>query len=311
MKALVAATYGPLDQIAVTEVPAPAPGPGEVLVKVAAAALNPLDLMLITGAAKDLYPIQHPLIVGMDSAGTIAEVGEGVTDYTPGDPVLAFVGNTGSIAEFTRVAVGPMLARRSEDLSPEKAAAIPESGLTATCLLRTVGLSSGQSVLVIGATGGVGLYAVQLAKALGARVIATATAAEADYVRELGAAETVDYTAGDVVEESLRIQPGGVDVIVDLINRGDGLVNSARAARPGGRVVSPLYGPADLGRDVAGVYIGSFTAEPGDLERLARNAASGELHVEVGASYPFAKSVQAVTDFANKHLRGKVVITVP
>ena len=183
--------------------------------------------------------------------------------------------------------------------------------MTATCLLRAVGLAQGEKVLVIGATGGIGLYMVQLARLLGARVIATASAEDAEYIRGLGAAETVDYRTGDVVQETLRLEPGGVDVVVDLINRGDALADSARAARPGGRVVSPLFGPPDLGRGVSGVYIGSFTAEPGDLQSLADRAASGELKVEIGASYPLADSVQAVSDFAGKHLRGKVVITIP
>ncbi|MEZ0089254.1 NADP-dependent oxidoreductase [Streptacidiphilus sp. EB129] len=311
MKALVAAEYGPLDGLAVTTAPKPEPGPGEVLIQVEAAALNPLDLGLVTGAMKDVYPVEYPLTVGMDAAGTVTEVGAGVTDYAPGDRVVAFVGTAGSVAEYTRVAVGPHLARRPQGLAPETAAAVPESGMTATCLLRTVGLAQGENVLVIGATGGIGLYAVQLAKLLGARVIATAPAEDDAYVRGLGAAETVDYRAGDVVEETLRLQPGGVDVVVDLINRGDALAGSARAVRPGGRVVSPLFGPADLGRGVSGVYIGSFTAEPGDLQSLADRAASGELQVEIGASYRLADGVTAVSDFATKHLRGKVVITVP
>ncbi|MEY9965214.1 NADPH2:quinone reductase [Streptacidiphilus sp. MAP12-16] len=311
MKALVAADYGPLDQLAVTTVPRPVPGPGEVLIKVEAAALNPLDLGLVTGAMKEVFPVEHPLIVGMDAAGTVAEIGAGVTGYAQGDPVLAFAGTVGSVAEYTRVALGPHLARRPQGLSATSGAAIPESGMTATCLLRAVGLAQGENVLVIGATGGIGLYMVQLARLLGARVIATAPAEDAEYVRGLGAAETVDYRAGDVVQETLRLEPGGVDVVVDLINRGDALADSARAARPGGRVVSPLFGPPDLGRGVSGVYIGSFTAEPGDLQSLADRAASGELKVEIGASYPLADSVQAVSDFAGKHLRGKVVITIP
>ncbi|WP_042415343.1 NADP-dependent oxidoreductase [Streptacidiphilus anmyonensis] len=311
MKALVAREYTTLDGVAVTDVPQPVAGPGEVLLKVEAAALNPLDLALITGAMKDAFPVEHPLVVGMDAAGTVAEVGQGVTAYTPGDPVLAFSGSAGSVAEYTVVAVGPHLAKRPGGLSPLLAAAIPESGMTAVCLLRAVGLAASQSVLVVGATGGVGLYAVQLAASLGAKVIATATAADADYVRGLGAQGTVDYKAGDIVEQTLRQVPGGVDVVVDLVNRGDALSTTARALRDGGRLVSPLFGPQDFGRGATGVYIGTFTAEPGDLEDLAARAADGRLRVEVGATYPFTDAPQAVSDFAGKHIRGKVVITVP
>ncbi|MFD2122970.1 zinc-binding dehydrogenase [Streptomyces cirratus] len=178
----------------------------------------------------------------------------------------------------------PRLAHRPQNLDAVHAAAIPESGMTAVCLLRAVGLTGGESVLVIGATGGVGLYAVQLAHALRARVIATATAQDADYICGLGAADTVDYRQSDVVEETLKLVPDGVDVVVDLVNRGEGLAAVARAARPGGRLVSPLSGPDDLGRGVTPVYIGSFVPEPGDLEDLASRAADGGLRVEIGAA---------------------------
>ncbi|MFC6600278.1 NADP-dependent oxidoreductase [Kitasatospora paranensis] len=311
MKALVAREYTTLDGVIVTDLPKPVAGPGEVLLKVEAAALNPLDLALITGAMKDFFPVEHPLVVGMDAAGTVGEVGQGVTTYAPGDPVLAFTGQAGAVAEYTVVAVGPHLAKRPAGLAAQRAAAIPESGMTATCLLRAVGLTAGESVLVVGATGGVGLYAVQLAASLGANVIATATPEDADYVRGLGAHGTVDYKAGDVTEQTLRQVPDGVDVVVDLINRGDTLSSTARAVRDGGRLVSPLFGPQDLGRGVTGAYIGSFTAEPGDLEDLAARAADGRLRVEIGATYPFAEAPQAVSDFAGKHIRGKVVITGP
>ncbi|GAA4982728.1 NADP-dependent oxidoreductase [Kitasatospora paranensis] len=242
MKALVAREYTTLDGVIVTDLPKPVAGPGEVLLKVEAAALNPLDLALITGAMKDFFPVEHPLVVGMDAAGTVGEVGQGVTTYAPGDPVLAFTGQAGAVAEYTVVAVGPHLAKRPAGLAAQRAAAIPESGMTATCLLRAVGLTAGESVLVVGATGGVGLYAVQLAASLGANVIATATPEDADYVRGLGAHGTVDYKAGDVTEQTLRQVPDGVDVVVDLINRGDTLSSTARAVRDGGRLVSPSSG---------------------------------------------------------------------
>ncbi|MFI6444219.1 NADP-dependent oxidoreductase [Kitasatospora sp. NPDC050543] len=308
MRALVATAYQPLDGITLADLPRPTAGPGEVVVRVEAAALNPLDLALITGAMKDFYPVEHPLVIGMDAAGTVVEVGPDVTGYAPGDPVLAFTGQAGAVAEYTVAVAGPRLARRPPGLDAARAAAIPESGMTAVCLLRAVGVGAGQSVLVIGATGGIGLYAVQLASAAGARVIATATPQDADYVRELGAAESIDYRTADVVQQTLALVTGGVDVVVDLINRGDGLAATARAARPGGRLVSPLFGPSGFDRDVTGVYIGSFVPEPGDLEDLASRAADGRLRVEIGARYRFDDAVRAVADFAGKHIRGKVVV---
>ncbi|MER7661609.1 NADP-dependent oxidoreductase [Streptomyces sp. NPDC096193] len=312
MKALVAPDYVPLDQVTVTDHPTPTPGPDQVLIKVEAASLNPLDLMLITGAAKENFPAEHPLVVGMDAAGTVVEVGENVTLYSAGDPVLAFTGGSaGAVAEYTMASPGPMLARRPGGLDSLHAAAIPESGLTAVNLLRAVRPTADESVLVVGATGGIGMFAVQFAHAIGARVIATSTAEDVEYLRGLGADDTVDYKRTDVVEEVLRLAPDGVDVVIDLVNSGEGLASTARAVRPGGRLVSPLYGPADLGRDVESVYIGSFQAQPGELDDLAARAADGRLRVEIGARYPFANAPQAVKDFATKHIRGKVVVTIP
>ncbi|MGW3622125.1 zinc-binding dehydrogenase [Streptomyces sp. NPDC000880] len=262
MKALVATDYVPLDQITVTDHPTPAPGLGQVLIKVEAAALNPLDLALITGAVKDMYPV--PLVIGMDAA--------------PGQPARGGHSRIGADR-------GLPAARCPAGGGRERAGGRRHRGI--------------------------GLYAVQLARALGSRVIATATAEDEEYLHGLGAAGTVDYKTADVVEETLRLVPGGVDVVVDLVNSGGGLRNTARAARPGGRLVSPLYGPDDLGGDVSPVYIGSFKAEPGDLEDLAARAADGRLRVETGARYSLEDAVQAVADFAGKHIRGKVVIEIP
>jgi NADPH2:quinone reductase len=199
---------------------------------------------------------------------------------------------------------------RPQALDAVHAAAIPESGLTALALLRAAELKSGRSVLVIGATGGIGLFFVQLAAAEGAHVIATATGEDADYVRGLGASEVVDYKNADVVEETLRLRPGGVDVVIDVINMGEGVLTSARAAHEGGRVVSALGGPDDLARNVAAVYIGSMSPQPGDLERLVAQVADGTLKVEVSRAYTLDESPQAMADFGGRHTRGKLVITL-
>ncbi|WNO70546.1 NADP-dependent oxidoreductase [Streptomyces sp. AM8-1-1] len=314
MRALVAPDYVPLDQVAVTEHPTPTPGPDQVLVKVEAAALNPLDLMLITGAAKESYPADHPLVVGMDAAGTVVEVGENVTRYSAGDPVLVFTGGgAGAVAEYTVASSGPLLARRPAGLDSQHAAAIPESGLTAVNLLRAVRPTADGRRECAGDRGDRRYRHVRRAARPRDRI------PRDRHVDRGGRGvsawprcdDTVDYRRTDVVEEVLRLVPGGVDVVIDLVNSGDGLAGTARAARPGGRLVSPLYGPADLGRDVESVYIGSFQAQPGELDDLAARAADGRLQVEIGARYPFANAAQAVNDFATQHIRGKVVVTFP
>ena len=181
--------------------------------------------------------------------------------------------------------------------------------MTALALWRAAALRSGDSVLVIGATGGIGMFLVQFAAAEGVHAIATASEDDAAYVRNLGAADVVDYRSAGVVEEALRLRPEGVDAVIDLIGMGEAISISARAAREGGRLVSPLGGPEGLDRDVSAVYIGSFVPRPGDLEALLGQVADGSLRVEVSRTFTLDEAPAAVADFAHAHTRGKVVIT--
>ncbi len=311
MKALVANDYGkPPSNLEVTDVPDPTPGPGQLLVRIEAAALNPFDLKLITGALREMVPVTFPHQIGMDGSGVVVGTGDGVSGLTNGDPVVGFFGATpGTIAEYAVIDVGPAVSRRPDGVDAVHAAAVPESGMTALTLWRAAGLQSGDSVLVIGATGGVGMFVVQFASAEGAHVIATASGEDAAYVRGLGAAEVVDYKSIDVVEEALRMRPGGVDVVIDLIGMGEDILTSARAVREGGRVVSPRSGPDELGRDVSAVYIGSFVSKPGDLEGLLAQMTDGTLKVEVSLVYTLDEAPRAMADFASRHTRGKVAIT--
>lgn len=164
-------------------------------------------------------------------------------------------------------------------------------------------------MLVIGATGGVGMFVVQLAAAAGVEVLATAGPDDFEYARALGAAEVVDFTAGEVAEDVLRAHPGGVDVVIDLIDSGEEVRRAARAVRPGGLLVSSLGGPEDLEGGVRAIYT-SMSVEEGDLEDLAGRAAAGTLRVEVSRVYPFAEAPQAFADFASQETRGKLVISV-
>lgn len=312
MKALVANDYGqPPSNLEVTDVPNPTPGPGQLLVRIEAAALNPIDLKLITGALREMMPVTFPHLIAMDGTGTVTGTGDGVTGFAEGDAVVGFFGATpGTIAEYAVIDVGAVVSPRPEGLDAVHAAAVPESGMTALNLLRAAELQAGDSVLVLGATGGIGMFIVQLAAAEGAQVTATASGEDEAYVRDLGASEIVDYKSTDVVEETLRLRPDGVDVVFDLISMGEDVVTSARAARKSGRVVSPLGGPDDLGPDVSAVYIGTFTPQPGDLERLLAQVADGTLKVEVGRTRTLDESPAAMADFAEQHTRGKIVITV-
>jgi NADPH:quinone reductase len=314
MKALTANSYGPPAGLVVADVPEPVPGPGHVLVRMEAAALNPFDLKLITGAMRDSIPVEFPYVPGMDGAGIVAGLGQGVARVSPGDRVFGFFGEThGTMAEYAVIPDGPLLCRRPGNLDATNAAAIPESGLTALSLVRAAQLQRGQSLLVLGASGGVGMFVVQLAAADGAAVLATAGPEDADYVRDLGATDVLDYHRSDVIVEALRHHPDGVDVVIDLINAGLALTNSSRAVGSGGRLVSSLGGPdaTTLGRsDITVTYTGLSARREPDLDELGASVAAGSLRVELGRLYTLDEARHAFVDFGEKHTRGKLVVTV-
>ncbi len=310
MRAVVATEYGPPEKLTIRDVPAPSPGPGQVRVRMEAAAVNPYDLKLLTGEVRDAVPLSFPYLPGMDGTGIVDATDSAVTRFTEGTPVLGYFNKTaGTFAEYAVIDDGPEVAVRPPGLDPAQAAAIPESGMTAHALLQAVPPKPDQTVLVVGATGGLGMFLVQLARAAGARVVATAAGPQdAAYVGALGADEVIDYTIGDIVQQVLHNHPDGVDVVYDVIDAGSGLRSIAHAARPGGQVVSPLGGPADLGRGVQGVYIGTMTPQPGVLDDLAALAASGALRVEVNEVYPLDQTPKALRDFIETHFHGKKVI---
>ncbi len=311
VRALLVQDYGPPSQLALGELAAPTPGSGQVLVRVRAAGLNPFDLKQLTGAFKGgSSSLEFPYVPGMDGAGTVVELGDGVQGVAVGGEIFGFFGRTpGTIAEFALLDVGDYLALRPAALDAVHAAALPLSGVTAKTLLRAFEPAAGQSLLVIGASGGIGMFVVQLAAAAGVEVLATAGPSETEYVLGLGATHALDYTSEDPVELALAVHPGGVDGVIDLVNGGDAVLGSARALRPAGRFVSPLGGPSELGRGITASYV-SLTLLPGDLEDLAARAASGALRVEVSRVYPFGEAGQAFVDFAAGHTRGKLVVDI-
>jgi NADPH:quinone reductase len=312
MKALVATDYAPLDKLAIAEVPRPEPGPGQVLIRVEAASLNPFDLRVATGELRHVFSVEHPVVLGMEATGIVETVGEGVDGIAVGDAVVAFTfGVAGSIAEHTCAAVGPTLARRPAGVEPAEAAGLPVAAMTAAQLVEVAGLTTGagQSVLVVGATGGVGLFTVQMAARAGARVLATARPTDADRVLALGAAEVIDYTTVDTAAEARRLEPDGVDVVIELVNGGPDLATTAAAARFGGRLVSPHPGgPESFDGGVSGTYI-HVDPTDGLLQSLVDQVAGGDLTVTVDRAYPFVDAPRAAADLRELHTSGKVVIT--
>jgi len=298
MRALVSHSYGPVDQIEVTEVPTPVAGPGQLLVRVQAASLNPIDGKLVTGVMREMMPVEHPFTLGFDVTGTVEALGDGTSGFAVGDTVLASSG--GALAEYAAVDSATAV-HRPAGLDAVRAAALPVAGLTAAQLVETAGVKSGDRVLVVGATGGVGAYAVQLAAQLGAEVWATARPEETDFVLGLGARHAVDYTSGDLAVD-------GVDVVIDVVNFGAAIPSSV--LRDGGRIASPLGGwdETTFDRGVTAAYAGN-SGNPEVLRELAEAAEAGKLAVTVSGTAPFDESARAAVDFFTSHKRGKVVIT--
>lgn len=311
MRALIARDYGPLSALEVGETPKPSVEPGSVLVEIEAAALNPFDVKLLTGQARAMMSITFPYIPGMDGAGKVAAVGEGVTDFEVGDQVVGFFRErAGTVAEYALIRAASFLTRRPEGLDAQTASAIPEAGLTAKALVDGAQAQPGQKVLVIGATGGIGIFVVQLLARAGAHVIATTTPVDSKHLQDLGATQLIDYKIRDVVEAIDELYIDGIDVVIDLIGSGDALTHSAEALRDGGRLVSPLCGPSEFERDIEVVYTGASATEPADLEWLVEQVAADKLKVEVSRTYSLDDARQAYLEFSTRHKRGKVVILV-
>ena len=187
------------------------------------------------------------------------------------------------------------LARKPDELDFVHAAAIPVAGLTAMTILRALDLRKGQRLLIVGATGGIGLFLTQLARLRGAHVVATARVEDRDYIRALGADDDIDYAKGDVVRQVRERYPDGVDAVADVINSGQALLVTAGALKQGGTLVSSLYGPEQSAypNGVRVHYIQN-RPQPGDLAELARLASTGALRIEVAKTYPIVDAPKAL-----------------
>ena len=314
MKALIVDSYGPPKNAHFGDIAVPKVKDGFLLVQIHAASVNPFDYAIVTGAVKDWVPVTFPYVPGMDGAGIVTDVGNGVVGWRKGDRVVGFFPN-GTFAQFALIsATSKTLAKVPDALDFEHAAAIPETALTAKTMLRAGGVSEGQTVLIVGATGGIGLFATQLARLQGARVVATGKAEDGAYLRNLGATDVIDYGAGDTFAQTRQRYPQGVDVILDVINTGDALLRDADALRSGGTLVSSLDGPQqDAFPPGISVHYIELTAEQGDLECVVSRAAEGEIQVEIGRTYDLSQAAQALSDLEDpaKHVRGKLVIRIP
>lgn len=319
MKAAVLTKFGGPDAFEMRDVPVGPVGPRQVRVRVHATAVNPLDYQIRRGDYTDYVPL--PAIIGHDISGVIEETGSHVSEFAVGDEVYytpKIFGGAGSYAE-QHVADVELIGRKPKNLSHLEAASLTLVGGTVwEAFVQRAQLMVGETILIHGGAGGVGTIAIQVAKAIGARVITTALARDHDFVHSLGADDAIDFSTADYVEAVADLTGGvGVNVIFDTIG-GDTLTRSPLALADAGRVVSlvDIAQPQNLieawGKNAAYHYV--FTRQNrGKLDALTRLVERGQVKPVIGATLPLARMGEAHDLLENgsaRGLRGKVVIDV-
>ncbi len=308
MQAIRFHEYGGPEQLVLESVPRPVIQPQTVLVRVYAAGVNPVDWKIRQGPSRQGRPLQFPQISGIDLAGIVEDLGSGVTEFQRGQAIYGNA-SSGSYAEYA-LAAASAVAPKPASLTFDQAAAVPIGALTAwRSLFDTAGLQAGQHVLIHGAAGGVGSFAVQLARWKGAHVIGTASAGNLDLVRSLGAEQAVDYRAApfeNVVHD--------MDVVLDTVG-GDTLDRSWQVLRPGGILVSIAGQPSQEVAQGRGVRAGMpGRADParvgGLLRQIGALLESGQIKVQVGEIFPLAQARQAHVLSEQRHGRGRIVLHV-
>ncbi len=323
MKAVVYRCYGGPEALKVEDITKPSPADDEVLVKVRAAAVNPLDWHYLRGLPYIMrfssgVGAPEQIRMGSDFAGTVEAIGRNVTQYKPGDEV--FGGRNGALAEYVTVRETRALALKPTNMSFEQAAAVPVAAITALQALRDSGeLQSGQKVLINGASGGVGTFAVQIAKSMGAEVTGVCSTRNVALVRALGADRVIDYRQEDFTRGSERYH-----LIIDNVGN-HALSDLRRAMTPDGTLVV-VGGPSDedflgpLTRSIKAVLYSPFVSQKflsvladenhKDLDALRQLMQLGKLTPVIDRRYPLAETAAAIQYLEEGHARGKIVIAV-
>ena len=308
MRAARVHRFGGPEVIEIKDVPVPEPGPGEVLVRVGAAGVGPWDGWIRAG--KSVLPQPLPLTLGSDLAGTIVRVGADVKGFAAGEWVFGVTNKrfTEAYAEFA-LARATMLARRPDTLDDVAAASVPVIAVTAwQALFDQAHLTAGQTVLIHGAAGSVGSYAVQLAREAGLQVIATASARDANYVGRLGATTVVDHRA-----ERFEDVAQNVDAVIDLVG-GETQARSFAVVKRGGRLISAVSDPDAAEAARRGVQARFFLVDvtTAALSAIAERLGDGRLSVDVGIALPLheARIAHEMLDGRRPKPRGKIVLTM-
>ncbi|HET7118662.1 MAG TPA: NADP-dependent oxidoreductase [Hanamia sp.] len=308
MKAVRIHEFGGPEVLKYEEVPRPATAPDEVLIKVYASGVNPVDWKMRAGLAQSLFPIQLPFIPGWDVSGEIEEVGSDILNFRKGDEVYSRPDPTrnGTYAEYVVVKANQVNSK-PKSINHDKAAAVPLAGLTAWQGLFDFGqLKAGQKVLIHAAAGGVGAYAVQFAKWKGAYIIGTASEENIDFLYDLGANEVIDYKT-----EKFENKVKGVDLVFDLVG-GDTQKRSLKVIRKGGRLITTMQPQNQEAAKLKDIHVEGFMAQslPEELQQIADLIDSGKMKPVISQIFPLKEAAEAHRKIEGGHTRGKIVLKV-
>jgi len=308
MKAVVIHEYGGLEVLKYEDVQRPEPKEDQILVRVIAAGVNPVDGLIRSGMFAKHEKATFPMILGADIAGVVEKTGSKVTKFKAGDPVFAYASlkSGGAYAEYA-LTTEREAAPKPKVLTYVEAAAVPVVALTAwQALVDTAKLSARQTVLIHGGSGGVGTFAIQIAKARGARVIATASTANQDLLMQLGADVAIGYT-----KQKFEDVAKDVDVVLDSIGK-DTLARSYGVVRKGGFIVSLVARPDRAELDKRGIRGAALSVEPNsdELAEIGKLIDEGKIKVIVSQTFPLSEAIKAQEQVATGHTRGKVVLKV-
>jgi len=308
MKAIVVHEYGGPDVLRYEDIPRPDPKDDQLLIRVIAAGVNPVDASIRSGKYAELFGAKLPFTPGFDVAGVVEKTGAKIRKFKRGDRAYAMVDlkDGGGYAEYA-IATEVGAARKPDSLTYVEAAAVPGVALTAwQALVDTAKLSAGQTVLIHGGSGGVGTFAIQIAKVRGAKVIATASTANQSLLKQLGADVTVDYTK-QKFEESAR----NIDVVLDSVGK-DTLARSYSVVNKGGIIVSIVARPDQAELDKHGIRGEFVSVEPNSeqLAEIGKLIDEKKVKVIVSQTFPLSEAIQAQEQIATGHTRGKIVLKI-
>jgi NADPH2:quinone reductase len=314
MRAVTVSHYGASP--VVMDLPTPAAGPGQILIKLAAAGINPMDAQLASGEWRPA-PATFPMVLGVDGAGIVDALGEGATRFSLGERVfgqllLAPIGSAGTYAEYVAVTAQAPLAPVPNGLDLVEAATLPTVGGTGLTLVQSLEPLEDKTVLLVGAGGGVGSFAAQYAVSAGARVIANVRAHAEERVRSYGVAETLDHTTVPLGQAVRRANPDGIDILIDLASDAEPFASLASLVRPGGTAVSTRYAADVRDLSTSGIRGVNFALRETSevLERVAEDLVDGRIVPPPITRIALDEVPSTMSSVPHHHGNGKTVIVL-